>query len=153
MVDSCSVFVLPSRIHILQDTWVAQRLSICLQPRAWSWSPGIESHVGLPAWSLLFPLPLSVCLSWINKIFLKIHILLYNTLFHLLKYTFCLYHQPGRWPIDRSVQGRSHPAWGPVKVSMVIWLFPDLCVLGTTKTLVGHKQNQTWSPIYINLNI
>ena len=41
--------------------------------------PGIESHVRLPAWSLLLPLPvslplslslslsLSLCLSWINK--------------------------------------------------------------------------------------
>ena len=46
-----------------------------LQPGAWSWRPGIESHVRLPAWSLLFPLLVSlplflslfVCLSWINK--------------------------------------------------------------------------------------
>ena len=34
-----------------------------LQPRARSWSPGIESHVGLPAWSLLLPLPMSLPLS------------------------------------------------------------------------------------------
>ena len=29
------------------------------------WGPGMESHIGLPAWSLLLPLPLSlsVCLS------------------------------------------------------------------------------------------
>ena len=39
---------------------VAQRSSICLRPRAWSWSPGIESHVRLPAWSLLLPLPVSL---------------------------------------------------------------------------------------------
>ena len=53
------------------DTWVAQWFSVCLQLRAWSWSPGIESHIGLPAWSLLLPLPvslpLSISLSWINK--------------------------------------------------------------------------------------
>ena len=53
------------------DAWVAQPFSSCLLPREWSCSPGIESHVGLPAWSLLLPLPvslpLSVCLSWINK--------------------------------------------------------------------------------------
>ena len=33
--------------------------------------PGIESHIRLPEWSLLLPLPvslpLSLCLSWINK--------------------------------------------------------------------------------------
>ena len=28
-----------------------------------SWGPGIESHVGLPAWSLLLPLPVSLPLS------------------------------------------------------------------------------------------
>ena len=46
-------------------------LSICLQLRAWSWGPGIKSRIRLPAGSLLLPLPmslpLSVCLSWINK--------------------------------------------------------------------------------------
>ena len=48
-----------------RDAWVAQRFRACLQPRVWSWGPGIESHVGLPAWSLLLPLPvsLSVCVS------------------------------------------------------------------------------------------
>ena len=61
------------------DPWVAQQFSACLWPRVWSWSPGIESHIGLPAWSLLLPLPvpillslsLSLCLSWINKWNLK----------------------------------------------------------------------------------
>ena len=33
-----------------------------LQPGVWSWRPGIESH-GLPAWSLLLPLPVSLPLS------------------------------------------------------------------------------------------
>ena len=55
--------------------WVAEQFSICLWPRAWSWSPGIESHIRLPAWILLLPPPvsaylslsLSVSLSWINK--------------------------------------------------------------------------------------
>ena len=28
---------------------MAQCLSVCLQLRAWSWSPGIQSHIGLPA--------------------------------------------------------------------------------------------------------
>ena len=32
-------------------------------PRARSWKPGIESHVGLPAWSLLLPLPMSLPFS------------------------------------------------------------------------------------------
>ena len=45
------------------DPWVAQRFSACLWPRAQSWRPGIESHVGLPAWSLLLPLPMSLPLS------------------------------------------------------------------------------------------
>ena len=49
------------------DVWVAQRLSVCLQLRAWSPSSRIESHIRLPAWSPLLPLsmslPLSVCVS------------------------------------------------------------------------------------------
>ena len=53
------------------DAWVAQRLGACLWLRARSWSPGIESHVGLPAWSLLLPLPMSLPLylsvSLMNK--------------------------------------------------------------------------------------
>ena len=61
------------KIQTVGDPWVAQRFSACLLPRAWSWSPGIQSHIGLPAWSLLLPLPvslpvsLSLCLPWINK--------------------------------------------------------------------------------------
>ena len=56
--------------------WVAQWFSACLPPRAWSWGPGIESHLGLPAWSLLLPLPVSLPLllsvfQWINKILKK----------------------------------------------------------------------------------
>ena len=47
----------------LRDPWVAQRFSACLWPRARSWRPGIESLVGLPAWSLLLPLPVSASLS------------------------------------------------------------------------------------------
>ena len=59
------------------DHWVAQRLIVCLQLRAWSWSSEMESHIGLFAWSLLLSLPmslpLSLCLSWINnKSFLKV---------------------------------------------------------------------------------
>ena len=55
---------------------LAQQFSACLWLRVWSWTPGIESCIELPAWSLLVPLsvslPLSVCLSWImNKIFQK----------------------------------------------------------------------------------
>ena len=59
------------KIHwFLGDTWVAQQFNACLGPRVWSWNPGIESRIWLPAWSLLLPLPislpLSLCLSWIN---------------------------------------------------------------------------------------
>ena len=61
-----------SCIYLKCMTWaapVAQQFSACLQPRVWSWSPGIESRVRLPACSLCLPLPLSlcVCLLWINK--------------------------------------------------------------------------------------
>ena len=45
------------------DPWVAQRFGACLWLGAWSWSPGIESHVGLLAWSLLLPPPVSLPLS------------------------------------------------------------------------------------------
>ena len=42
------------------DTRMAQQLSFCLWLRTWSWSPRIKSHIGLPAWSLLLPLPVSL---------------------------------------------------------------------------------------------
>ena len=45
------------------DPWVAKWFSTCVQPRAWSWSPGIESHIRFPAWSLLHCLCLCLCLS------------------------------------------------------------------------------------------
>ena len=55
--------------------FVSRWLSICLQLRSWSWGPGMESCTRLPAGSLLLllsmSLPLSVCLSWINKILKK----------------------------------------------------------------------------------
>ena len=52
------------------DTGVAQWLRVCLWLRSWSpWGPGIKSHNGLPAWSLLLPLPMSLPLyvSLMNK--------------------------------------------------------------------------------------
>uniref|UniRef100_A0A8C0SQ00 CSD domain-containing protein n=1 Tax=Canis lupus familiaris TaxID=9615 RepID=A0A8C0SQ00_CANLF len=38
------------------DPWVAQRFGACLWPRARSWRPGIESHVGLPVHGACFSL-------------------------------------------------------------------------------------------------
>ena len=35
-----------------------------LPPGVWSWRPRIESHIGLPAWGLLLPLPVSLPLSF-----------------------------------------------------------------------------------------
>ena len=62
-------------MQICGDPWVAQQFSTCLWPRARSWSPGDESCLGLPAWSLLLllpvSLPLSLSLSIMNKIFKK----------------------------------------------------------------------------------
>ena len=47
-------------------------VSVCLWLQVWSRVPGIESCLGFPAGSLLLPLPmslpLSLYLSWINKI-------------------------------------------------------------------------------------
>ena len=40
-----------------------QWFGTCLWPRAGSWSPGIEFHIGLLAWSLLLPLPVCLPLS------------------------------------------------------------------------------------------
>ena len=61
--------------NFCRDAWMAQRLRVCLWLRVWSRSPGIESHIGLLAWTLLLllpmSLPLSLCLSWIHKIFKK----------------------------------------------------------------------------------
>ena len=45
------------------DPWIAQRFSACLWPRARSWRPGIESHVGLLVWNLLLPPPVSLTLT------------------------------------------------------------------------------------------
>ena len=49
--------------HKKLDTWVVQWLSVCLQLKAWPRGPEIKSHTGLPAWSLLLPLPVSLPLS------------------------------------------------------------------------------------------
>ena len=46
-------------------TWVAQWLSVCLWPRSWPRGPEIESHIGLPAGSLL--LCPSVCVSALSR--------------------------------------------------------------------------------------
>ena len=39
-----------------RDPWVAQQFSACLWPRAQSWRPGIESHIGLPVHGACFSL-------------------------------------------------------------------------------------------------
>ena len=46
-----------------QAATVAQQFSVTFSPGVWSWRPWIESHVRLPAWSLLLPLPVSLPLS------------------------------------------------------------------------------------------
>uniref|UniRef100_A0A8C0Z1Z0 Peroxisomal testis enriched protein 1 n=1 Tax=Canis lupus familiaris TaxID=9615 RepID=A0A8C0Z1Z0_CANLF len=45
---------------IFWDPWVAQRFGACLWPRARSWRPGIDSHVGLPVHGACFSLPVSL---------------------------------------------------------------------------------------------
>ena len=55
--------MLTEQKHQGGDAWVAQWLSICLWLRSRSQSPGIESHIGLPAWGLFLPLPVSLPLS------------------------------------------------------------------------------------------
>ena len=56
---------------ITWGTWGTQWLSICLRLRMWSWSSGIESHIGLLHGACFFSLCLCLCLSlspsWINK--------------------------------------------------------------------------------------
>ena len=61
------VYKLSIKVAKRGDPWVAQWFGACLWPRARSWSPGIESHVGLPVWNLLLPLPVSLPLSIMNK--------------------------------------------------------------------------------------
>ena len=46
----------------LRDPWVAQRFGACLRPRARSWRPGIESHVGPPVHGACFSLCLCLCI-------------------------------------------------------------------------------------------
>ena len=58
----------------LGDPWMAQWFSTCLQPRAWSWSPRIESHIPFSlclCLCLSLSLSLSLCLSWIIFLILK----------------------------------------------------------------------------------
>ena len=43
-----------------REAWVAQWWSVCLELREWFWGLGIESHIGLPAGTLLLPLPMSL---------------------------------------------------------------------------------------------
>ena len=45
------------------DPWVALRFGACLWPRARSWKPGIESHIGLLVHGACFSLCLCLCLS------------------------------------------------------------------------------------------
>ena len=51
------------RSIVLGDPWVAQRFGACLWPRARSWRPRIESHVGLLVHGACFSLCLSLSLS------------------------------------------------------------------------------------------
>ena len=64
-------WILSLNLENPRDAWVAQWLSICLWLKLWLQGPGMESHIEFPAGSLLLPLsmslPLSVCLSWVNK--------------------------------------------------------------------------------------
>ena len=53
----------------------------------------------------------------------------------------------------REVWFRYSLAWEPVDVSMVVWLSPDLCILETMRTFVGHRQKPAWTPTYLYLNI
>ena len=92
----------------VRDPWVAQQFSACHRPKAWSWSPGIKSHIRLPAWRLLLPLPvslplsppsLSLCLSWINKILKKKtggDMSLVSFLFFFFKILFLFIHERHR---------------------------------------------------------
>ena len=51
------------QITMYWDPWVAQQFGACLWPRAWSWRPGIQSHVGLLVHGACFSLCLCLCLS------------------------------------------------------------------------------------------
>ncbi|CAD7681896.1 unnamed protein product [Nyctereutes procyonoides] len=50
-------------LKMLRDPWVAQRFGACLWPRARSWRPRIESHIGLPVQGACFSLCLCLCAS------------------------------------------------------------------------------------------
>ena len=55
------------RKECIGDAWEAQRLSICLRDQGVIPGPGIESHIGLPARSLLFLLPVSLMNKSLKK--------------------------------------------------------------------------------------
>ncbi|CAD7683628.1 unnamed protein product [Nyctereutes procyonoides] len=60
LINNLKIF-LKRKNQELWDPWVAQRFGACLWPRARSWRPGIESHVGLPVHGACFCLSLSLC--------------------------------------------------------------------------------------------
>ena len=60
------------------DPCMAQRFGACLWPGARSWSPGIESRVGLPAWSLLLPLLLPLPVSLPLSLSLSLSLYVYH---------------------------------------------------------------------------
>ena len=74
-INKCTLLHIPQQSFKTQvrASRVAQWFGFTFGPEVWSWKPGIESYIRLPAWSLLLSLPvsLSLCLSWINKIFKK----------------------------------------------------------------------------------
>ena len=59
---SISLAIRGIKIRTTGATWVAQRFSIAFSQGV-ILETRIESHVGLPAWSLLLPLPVSLPLS------------------------------------------------------------------------------------------
>ena len=57
--------------QVIGDPWVAQRFGACLWPRARSWRPRIESHIGLPVHGACFSLCLCLCLSLSLSLYLS----------------------------------------------------------------------------------
>ena len=147
------------------NPWVAQRFSACLRPREWSWSPGIESCIRLPTWSLLLPLPVSLplspslCLLWINK---NLNLLRFPFLFFLFFFFFFKWrlfkpssraHAWNLWPPFRELRWSPPLAPSPLlsrnlsnfKSGLWAHLLDLLFLISLLNTLYWHTTAYQWS--------
>lgn len=84
----------------------------------------------------------------------RIHILLYNTLFQLLKHISSLYHQLGRWATSRSIQGCvDSSSLGTSYCEDGHLAFPRFVYFRYNKNICDAQAKAYMNPKYMYLNI